>query len=92
MTLVELIKQGNYTSIEQAYETITAKNIPVADPKKWTWGGINDAIGPVAADQILNFMETHSMRSLALQLVGEGISLSDLRVQEVLMQMSALIR
>lgn len=91
MTLVELVKQGNYASIEQAYEAITAKNIPVADSKKWTWGGINDAIGPVASDQILNFMETHNMRSLALQLGGEGIALSDLRVQEVLMQMSALI-
>lgn len=91
MTLVELVKQGNYTSIEQAYEAITAKNVPVADPTKWTWGHINDAVGPVVADQILNFMENNSMRSMALQLGGEGVVLSDPRVQEVLLQMSAII-
>jgi hypothetical protein len=91
MTLVELVNSGNYSSIEEAHQAITAKNIPVADPDRWDWADINDLLGPVVADQMLQFLETHSMRSIALQLGGDGVVMSDPRVQEVLKQMGTQI-
>lgn len=85
MSLESLIQSGGYQSAQEAYTAIVTPSVEVKDAQLYTWAGVADIIGPEAAEGLRIKFDTSGFGWVSLQLGGLGISLSDSRVQQVLL-------
>lgn len=84
MSLVDFIRSGNFSTWQDANDALHAK-VELRDDKPYTWATIADVVGPMNAEAIRLALESNSLGWACLQLGGQGLSLSDSRVQQALL-------
>ena len=83
------LKQGNYSTYQEAYQSIISTNVEVVDNTLYTWAGIALLVGPEATEAIRVALESNNLSWVVYQLGGNGIDLSHEQVQQVLFTFAA---
>lgn len=85
MSLSNLIRSGNYATVQEAFNAITTPSIEVRDDQLYTWSGVALTIGPQAAEGLRLALLANGLGWVVHQLGGLGIQLSNELVQQALL-------
>lgn len=85
MSLVDLVRTGNYATAQAAFDAITTPSVVVEDDQFYTWAGIGDIAGEDATQPILEALKANRQEAFIYQLGGKGIQLHLPKVQAMLL-------
>ena len=85
MSLVDLVRAGNYANAQAAFDAITTPSVVVEDSQFYTWAGIGDVAGEDATQPILEALKANKQEAFIYQLGGKGIQLHLPKVQAMLL-------
>ena len=85
MSLVDLVRAGNYANAQAAFDAITTPSVVVEDSQFYTWAGIGDVVGEDATQPILEALKANRQEAFIYQLGGKGIQLHLPKVQAMLL-------
>jgi len=85
MSLVDLVRAGNYATAQDAFDAITTPSVVVEDTQFYTWAGIGDVAGEDATQPILEALKANRQEAFIYQLGGKGIQLHLPKVQSMLL-------
>lgn len=85
MSLVDLVRAGNYANAQAAFDAITTPSVVVEDSQFYTWAGIGDVAGEDATQPILEALKANRQEAFIYQLGGKGIQLHLPKVQAMLL-------
>lgn len=84
MSLVDLVRAGNYANAQAAFDAITTPSVEIRDDVNYTWAGVALVVGPEAAEMLRLALNDNGMGWVVHQLGGLGIQLSNPLVQQAL--------